>query len=485
MLLILAVSLYTSRIILEVLGVEDYGTYNLIAGFVTFLVFISNSLVSAMQRYFNVSLGEKNFQRYKEVFSMSLNILFLFSLLIIIIGETIGFWFVKNHLNIPESRFSIAMWVYQISLITFIANTLRTPFHASIIAHEKMSFYAYISVAEAVLRLAMVFLLTITPMDRLLLYSVLYLSITIVVDLIYVFYCKYNFKECQYTFKKDNKLFRELLCFSGWAFVGQSAIVIKGQGEAILINRFFSVVTNAAMGIAQQVTNAIEMFVNNFQVAFTPQIIQSYASKEIKEHHKLLLETSKLSYYLLLVLTLPIIFNIQGILSLWLYEVPEYTDKFVMFILISYLFNALGSPLTKSIFASGNIKQYQIALSVVFLLGLFITYVAFQLGCKPYSASKVAVLTQITLLFFRLYYCKKETGFNLWDFFKSVLLPIFKTTIIILIFSFLTSPYLKDNLFISVFTSFTATSMIIFCLGLNSEERTLLKKILKRKKNVS
>lgn len=233
MLLLLAVSLYTSRVILKVLGIDDYGIYNLIAGFVMFLAFISNALVSAMQRYFNVALGKKDFQNYKDVFSMSINILLGLSCLILILGESIGLWFVMTRLNIPSDRFEAAIWVYQISLFTFVANTLRTPFHASIIAHEKMSFYAYVSLFEVFVRLGMVFLLMIIQGDHLIMYALLYLVVIVLVNTIYMLYCRNNFQECRYSLKKDKALFKDLIGFSGWTLLGQASVVVKNQGEAI------------------------------------------------------------------------------------------------------------------------------------------------------------------------------------------------------------------------------------------------------------
>ena len=482
MLLIMAVTLYTSRIILKVLGVEDYGIYNLIAGFVTFLIFISNSLVSAMQRYFNVSLGQNDPQRYKEVFSMSINILFLFSILILVVGETIGLWFVHNHLKIPETRFSAAMWVYQISLLTFVANTLRTPFHASIIAHEKMSFYAYISIAEVILRLVLVFALTAIPYDSLIMYTALYLGIMIGVDLIYIVYCIRNFEVCQYSFKRDGKLFKELLGFSGWSLIGQSSVVIKGQGEAILINRFSSVMTNAAMGVALQVTNAIEMFVSNFQTAFNPQLTQTYASGDMKTHRQLLFWTAKFSYYLLLVILLPVVFNIDSILDFWLEKVPEYTRYFVVFILISYLFNALSTPFYTSILASGKIKYYQISLGITFAIGLLFIYIVLRIGMPPYSVSVIAIFIQVALLIERVLFCKKCTGISIWNFAKEIIIPVSACTIVSTIVSFALSKIAIGGSIIAIGLEIFIVLGFILIIGLTPKERSFIFSMIKKRK---
>ena len=483
MLLLLVVSLYTSRVILKVLGIDDYGIYNLIAGFVTFLTFISNSLVSAMQRYFNVALGKNDLQNYKDVFSMSINILALFSCLILILGETVGLWFVMNHLNIPSNRYEASIWVFQFSLLTFVVNTLRTPFHASIIAHERMSFYAYISLLEVFLRLGMVFLLMIIPGDHLVLYSIIYLFVIALINAIYMIYCKNNFCECSYNFKKDRVLFKDLINFSGWTLMGQASVVIKNQGEAIFINRFFSVAANAAMGVATQVASALEMFVSNFQTAFNPQLIQSYASKDFENHKKLLFRASKFSYYLLLIMLIPIVANIDFILNLWLAEVPEYTNYFIIFILISYLFNAVGTPFVTSLFATGAIKFYQISLGVTFLMGLIIVFLALYLGAEPYSVSVVAIFIQFILLLFRLYFTHKHVEFSYKQFGTDVLIPIIVVTILSILPAYLLKEWSTNiwQIILSMTIEISFTGLLILLIGMSRGERDYIIKSIKQK----
>lgn len=484
MLLILAVSLYTSRVILKVLGVEDYGIYNLIAGFVTFLTFISNSLVSAMQRYFNVALGKNDLENYRDVFSMSINILALFSCLILILGETVGLWFVMNYLNIPPNRYDASIWVYHLSLLTFVTNTLRTPFHASIIAHERMSFYAYISLVEVFFRLGLVFLLMIIPGDKLILYSIIYFFVIVLVNAAYMIYCHSNFQVCCYTFKRDKVLFKELVSFSGWTLVGQVSVVIKNQGEAIFVNRFFSVAANAAMGIATQVAGALELFVSNFQTAFNPQLIQSYASKDFENHKKLLFRASKFSYYLLLIMLIPIVANIEFILNLWLTEVPKYTNYFIKYILISYLFNAVGSPFVTSLFATGAIKFYQISLGVTFLLGLMIVYLVLSLGAEPYFVSVVAIFIQFILLLFRLYFTHKHVGFSYKQFVTDVLVPIIAVTVFSILPAYLLKEWSSNNIWqiiLSMAVEIFFTGLIILLVGMSRGERDYIIKSIKQK----
>lgn len=480
MLLIMAVSLYTSRVILEVLGIEDYGIYNLIAGFVTFLAFISNALVASMQRYFNVALGQDDIPRYKEVFSMSINILFLFCILIVIVGETIGLWFVNNQLDIPSGRQNAAFWVYQISIVTFIVNTLRTPFHASIIAHESMSFYAYISVLEVFLRLGMVYSLILIPADSLVMYAVLYGVVIVLVNIAYMAYCRMKFEGCHYSYKWDRGLFVELLSFSGWSLLGQSAVVVRNQGEAIIVNRFFSVVANAAMGVASQVTSAIEMFVTNFQIAFNPQLTQTYANGKLNEHYTLLNRSAKFSYFLLLMLIIPIVFNIDCILSLWLKEVPQYTRDFCIYISVSYLINALSTPSFISIMAAGNIKRYELAHTTVFLLGLLLSFVFLKIGMLPYFVAVSGIIVQFFLLIARLVYCRKETKYSYQSFFTEVIKPILIVSLSSLIFPLLVALFIKKQSLLFVGIDFLLCISCIYFFGLSTLEKGLAKEYISK-----
>lgn len=483
MLLILMVSLYTSRVILQVLGVEDYGIYNLCAGFVTFLTFISNALVSAMQRYFNVALGRKDIKYYNGIFSMSINVLIVFSIIIIILGETVGLWFVMNHLNIPPDRYKATIWVYHVSLVTFIINVLRTPYHASIIAHERMSFYAYFSFIEVLLRLGVVFLLKWLPGDNLILYAILYMVVILFINVAYILYCKSQFVECKYRFIKNTALLKELLGFSTWTLLGQASVVIKNQGEAIFVNRFFSVVANAAMGVASQVTSALDMFVINFQTAFNPQLIQSYASKDYDGHRILLFRSSKFSYFLLLIMLVPVVANINYILNLWLVEVPTYTSSFIIYILISYLFNALSTPFTTSIFATGKIKYYQISLASIFILGLVIAYIVLAHGAAPYFVSIVSIFVQFALFISRIYFAHKYVNISLKHYFADVLRPC----IIVTCFSVVLPYILYKNaitdfqIILSVIIDIIYVGLLILFLGTSSLERRSLVNLIKHK----
>lgn len=484
MLLILMVSLYTSRVVLQVLGVEDYGIYNLCAGFVTFLTFISNALVSAMQRYFNVALGRKDILYYNAVFSMSINVLIVFSTIIIILGETVGLWFVMNYLNIPANRYDATLWVYHISLLTFVINVLRTPYHASIIAHERMSFYAYFSFIEVLLRLGVVFLLRWLPGDNLVLYAILYMVVILLVNIAYMVYCKIQFSECRYRYNRNSALLKELIGFSSWTLLGQASIVIKNQGEAIFINRFFSVVANAAMGVASQVTAALEMFVSNFQTAFTPQLIQSYASGDFSNHKLLLYRASRFSYYLLLIMMLPICFNIDFILNIWLVNVPDYAGNFIVFILVSYLFNALSTPFMTSISATGKIKHYQISVTLIFLSGLVFVYLVTYFSPYPYYVSIVSIFIQIALLISRYRYASKHLSISGAEFFNEVLRPVIVVTLFAIIlpvlFVLVLPQYGLLGVILVIMLEVVYTLIIIYVFGMNYSERRFVKDFMRK-----
>lgn len=482
MLLVMAVSIYTTRVILEALGIIDYGVYNIVTTFVTFLSFITNALVSAMQRFFNVALGKNDIERYRSLFSMSINILLIISIIIILLGETIGLWFLNTQLDIPGNRTNAAFWVFQFSLLTFITNTLRTPYNASVIAHEKMAFYAYLSIFEVIMRLAAVFALLIIPFDRLITYSLLYLLLNILINLIFVVYCTSKFQGCKYIYQKDKGIFKELLSFSGWTLFGQGALIINNQGVMVIVNRTFTVVANAAMSIANQVTVAIDMFVHNFQTAFKPQLIQTYAANNLESHYKLIQRSSRFSYYLMLILLLPLSMHIDYVLTLWLGEYPEYTREFVIYTLISHLFTAISSPLITSIFATGKIKQYQISFAISNIVSMIAVFICLTNGFKPYFTAIIAIILQTCLCIIRLYYANKLTNMPYGGYIKKVVIPCIVVTALACV------PTLFYNFNINSFITFVINTLgiviyigiIILLVGLDKTEKNyIIKKIRK------
>ena len=323
MFVMMLTALFTSRIVLDVLGAADYGLNNIISGVVVLFSFLNSALLSATQRFLNFHLGRQDYKQTNVVFCMSMNTYILLSIVVVVLGETIGLWFVNTQLNIPSERMYAAQWVYQFTLIQFVINLLRVPYNASIIAYEKMNFYAYISLVEVIAKLLVVYLLYITTFDKLIFYSFLYTIVPLIVTFIYKLYCNRNFDTTKYMRIWNKVAFKEMFSFSGWSLFGSLANLAAQQGLNILINIFYGVTVNAAAGIANQVSTNVYGFISNFQTAFQPQIVKTYAAKEIERFHKLIFQTSKFSYFLVLVLVLPILFTIDGILDIWLKEVDR------------------------------------------------------------------------------------------------------------------------------------------------------------------
>ena len=483
----MAVTLYTSRVILAVLGVDDYGIYSLIGGIIALFTFISNSLVTAMQRFFNVALGKEDPERYHSVYVMGYNIFFLFSAFLLLVGETVGLWFVNNKLNIPAGRETAAFWVYQISIVSLIVQLLRTSDNASIIAHERMNFYAYISIGEAFIKLGIVYLLKLFALDKLILYVLLYLVASAIINLIYKVYCNRQFAECKYNWLWDKTLFKEMITFSSWTLLSNGSRTVTMQGENIFLNHYYSVSVNAARGIAAQVYNAVNTFLTNFVTAFNPQLTKSYAAGDMDNHYSLLYRSSKFSFYLLLMLVVPIIFNLDVILSVWLVEVPQYTKEFCLFVLLAYLADSLVKPLSTSISANGNIKGIQISVAVVFVIQLIASFFALRAGWPPYIVSVFTLISHSIHYLFYLYFCRKICGLSIRTYFKRVILPI----IPICLFAPLLPWYLDRfsngiwwALFLLVIEALWIV-ILIWLLGLDNNEKhfiktTIIKYIYKR-----
>ena len=486
----MAVTLYTSRVILATLGVNDYGIYHLIAGFITLFSFISHSLVGAMQRFFNVALGKKDEDLYKRVYSMSINIFLLFSLFLLLVGETVGLWFVKTQLNIPEGRESAALWVYHISLLSLVVHLFRTPDNASIIAHERMSFYAYISIGEAVLKLAIVFMLQAISGDKLITYVLLYLAATVLINVAYWLYCRKTISLCRYSLMWDKPLFKTLVSFSGWNLLTGGSRVLKSQGDSYLLNHYYSVAVNAAFGVAAQVYNAVNMFLTNFQTAFRPQLVQTYAAGEKEEHYRLMERASKFSFYLLLLIVVPVAFNLQGLLGLWLKEVPNYTTQFCLIILMAYLVDAIGAPLAMSVNAQGNIRGMQIWSSILLLTGLIASFLFLRKGAEPWIVAVITFFVHFGFLLTYIYFAHKLCQVSIRAFLRKVVLPIGAVSLLSCVAPFAVRTIGNDGFWfvlLKCLIDFTWVALVTMVVGLTKEERSYLKDtalgIIKGKKN--
>ncbi|MBO6254724.1 MAG: lipopolysaccharide biosynthesis protein [Bacteroidaceae bacterium] len=477
MLLLMAVSLYTSRVVLTTLGIDDYGIYNLIAGFITLFSFISNALVGAMQRFFNVALGHNNHGEYQRIYAMGYNIFAIFSLFLLVVGETVGVWFVGSELNIPFGRETATMWVYQISLLTLIVNLFRTPDNASIIANERMQFYAYISILEAVIKLAIVFLLNLMDFDKLILYVVLYLLATAFTNLVFRLYCARKIADCRYRLLWDTPLFKRMVAFSGWHMLTGGSRVIKTQGESLLLNHFFTVAVNAAFGVAAQVYNAVNLFLTNFQTAFNPQLVQSYAAGDMDAHRALAIRSARLSYFLLLMIAVPIAFNLDGLLQLWLTEVPQYTREFCVFLLLAYLVDAIGAPLSVSVNATGHIRGMQIGISVILMSGLFASFFFLHQGAVAYIVAIVTFFVHVGFWICYMYFARKHSGFSLRQYARKVVIPCMLVGVIsaVVPYSMLSLKVTGWTVLLICLANLLWTIIIIYVVGMQREERSFAK----------
>lgn len=422
MLFTMAVSLFTSRVILNTLGVEDYGINNVVGGIVTMFSVLSGSLSASISRFITFELGKGNLQRLKTVFSTGVNIQLGMSLLVVILAEAVGIWFLNTKMNIPVERLNAANWVFQCAILTFVLNLLSVPYNAAIIAHEKMSAFAYISVVEVTLKLIIVYMLTISPFDRLKTYAVLLLFVGAVIRFIYGYYCKRHFEECTYHFVFDKPVLKEMTGFAGWNFLGNGAYMLNTQGVNILMNLYFGVAVNAARGIATQVDAALKQFVNNFTTAVNPQITKSYAQGDLAYMHKLVCRSAKFSAFLMMFFAVPIILETNTILTIWLKTVPDYAVIFLQWIIISsFMDTVLANSLVTSMFATGKIKRYQIIVTTVGCLVFPLSWIAFKLGFEPQVGYILYFIIYTILLFVRLNLLKDMVKLPVMMYIREVL----------------------------------------------------------------
>ena len=398
----LAISLYTSRVVLQILGIEDYGVYNIIGGFVSLFSVVSQTMVASTQRFLTFELGKVDNYHSREIYSTALIIHTGIAIILLFLFETLGLWFLNYKLNINTERMYAANWLFQFSVITFLINILSSPYQALIIAHEKMSAFAYVNIMEATLKLIILFTILLSDIDRLIQYGFYLLIISLLVFCIYSIYCVRNFKEVDFIVVREKKYYKEMLSFAGFNFLGASSGIIANHGVNIVLNMFFGVAVNAARGIAIQVSSAITKFVSDFTTALNPQITKSYATGDIDYTMSLVYKGSRFSFLLYLIFSLPILIQTPFILDLWLGQVPEFAVIFVRWTLLTALLNTFANPLTICAFATGNIKVLSLWLGIVRLLVVPLVYFAFMLGASPVYAYIICFATDFFLLLIRL-----------------------------------------------------------------------------------
>lgn len=486
MVFLMAVNLYMSRLVLKALGVEDYGIYNVVGGFVTMFSILSGALSNAISRFITFELGRKDLNRLKLVFSSSVTVQIIIALGIVLLAEVIGVWFLNVKMNIPTQSVVAANWVFQCSLMTFAVNLVSIPYNACIIAHERMTAFAYISILEVLLKLCVVLFLFFTISNRLVIYAVLLFGVALLVRIIYGVYCSHHFEECRrYRFSFDHKLIKEMVGLASWNFLGASGSVLNSHGVNLLMNIFFGVGVNAARGLAVQVNTAVTQFVSSFTTAVNPQITKLYANGDKKYMLDLVYASSKYSFFLMLLIAMPIIVETPFFLQMWLGEVPEHTILFVRLTLIAALISTLSSALYTLALATGDIKKYQIVVGSLSLSCFVLTYACYKMGLGVEYAYYVYIVINLFILFGRLFILQSLAGLSMSDFAQRVMLraagvclPVF----LISYFCHLLFPLttIIDSCIVS-FVSIATTLLAIATTGLTISEKQYLFKTIKKK----
>lgn len=473
MLVRLAVTLYTSRIVLDVLGVDDFALCGIVGGIVTLFSFLQTALSVATQRFMSVELGCGNLPRLKRVFDVSMTLYLIVAVIIVVIAETLGLWFLNTQLVIPPERLNAVNWVFQFAILSTCVDITKTPYNASIITYEKMSFYAWISIADVVLKLGVVFLLTVSPVDKLVSYAGLSLGVSLVIFFITRRYTLHKFTICRFRLTWDKPLFREMAAFSGWTLCDSGAQLAVTQGRVFLLNLFTPLVTNAAMSIATHVSTAVYNFVIYFQSSFNPQITKASAAGNQRYLQDLVNQTSKFSYYMIFAITLPILLNMEFILDIWLKEVPQYTVVFCSITLLYYLVESLSGPLWITTWAAGKIRRYQITVSLIRITTLPATWLLLKYGMEPWTVLLVWVLVNGFCYLYRLMYVNRHSGIPLGRYIREVFIPVFLISVLAVPLPLLTH-YLLDgwtDLLVTTAAALLSTGILIWLIGLKPTEK--------------
>lgn len=475
MIITMFITLFSSRIVLQALGVSDFGLYNVVGGVVALLSFLRTSLTSSTQRFLSFELGRNDMERLKKVFSVSLSTHLLISIFILILGETLGLWFLNHYIQIPDGRETAANCIYQFAILSLCISAITVPYNADVISHERMSYYALVTIFESVLKLIFAYSLYVFGYDRLILYGGLMMLVNLIDLLMYWIYCKNKFIETKYTLCLDKKLFKQIFSFSGWTIFGQLTVVGANQGTSILINIFHTITANAAIGIAQQVNNALAGLTANFQTAFQPQLTKSYATQDYDYLNRLICFSSKISFFLLFLVSLPLMLNIDWILEIWLGKVPEYANTFCILYIIGSILNALSAPLWISVYATGKIKTYQIVEATFFFLDIVVVYLLFKFtSVPPTYCMIVKVGVNFIVCFIRLYFANKSI--EQFDLTRLLMVVFFRVAIvsILVLLCIILLVHWTHTTDISILMTLILTSISVvlsLLIGFTKEER--------------
>lgn len=487
MIVMMITSLYTSRVIIAALGIDDYGIYNVVGGVVACLGFLNGTLSTASSRYITVALGNGDINRMKDVFSSVLLVNVFFCIIVLVLSESIGLWFLYNKMIIPQERMNAAFEVYQLSVLTVILNIISVPYNASIIAHERMKAFAYITLFDAFAKLGVAFLITcVCNIDKLVLYASLLFSIQVFDRIIYGQYCLRHFPETKFKFHVDRQMFKDMTGFIGWASYGSLVSMGFTQGLNILLNLFFGPAINAARAIAVQVQNAIVSFVTNFQIAINPQLTKDVAAKNYDNSKFLLITSSKISFFLMCILGIPIIVNIDYILDIWLKEVPDHAQTFVQLMLIICLFQTLANPIRIVNQAEGNIKKFQIYECSCLALIVPLSYVFLKMNFCAESVFLIQLFIEITVHIIRIYIVLPKILMSKKEYIHEIYIRIIPVFFISLMVAYTISVYMPVcfwSFMTNCIVSFFFTILLIFYVGLTQNEKNTLKAIIRKRLN--
>lgn len=486
MLFLMLITLFTSRVLLDKLGIEDFGIYNVVGGLAVMFIFFRSSLANATQRFLNVELGKENHKGAQDVFCQHLILYAAFSLIVIIIGETAGLWIVLNKLVIPADRLHAAVWVYQFTLFSLCATLVGIVYNSEVIAHEDMKAFSYIGVFEGVAKLAIAYAISISPFDRLIVYGFMLMALTVTVQAFYVFYCVKHYNECKLRFIWDKGLLRSTSSVVGWNTVGTAVYAINDSGVNILLNMFFGPAVNAARAVSFQVSHAINGFASNFFVSVRPQIVKSYASGDNEYLLKLFYNSSRFSFFLLWIFCLPLSFSIDHVLHLWLKEVPEHTGIFTVWVLAYSLVNVLNDPVWSVALATGKLKRYISIGSGVFLLVFPIAYIALKSGCPPVSVFIILFAVRLCYLVVVLHIIRRYMNYRPSDYITKVVKPILSVVSLSVAAVWGIHMALPDTLpFMPLFVilSVAVTAVCIWTAGISGTERENIINFIRKKLN--
>lgn len=477
----MGVTIYTSRVVLNALGVEDYGIHNVAGGLISMFTFVNSAMNSTCQRFLNFAMGKGDQAYVRKVFSTAIQLQVFLSLIVIILAETVGLWYLKEKMVIPYERRDAAMWVYQFSIATSLAGFIFVPYTSVIIAREKMSVFAYLSIVTVILRLTIAYLVKFSPWDKLKLYSVLLFVLALSIKLVYRWYCKRHYEEARYKKEIDKKLIGEMTGFAGWSFFGLFANVSCSQGVNLVLNLFFGPVVNAARGVANQVQLAVKEFVGSFQSAINPQITKTYANAEIDRMHGLMFRSAKFSFFLLWIITLPILLETSYLLTIWLKTVPDHAVIFTQLMLAVSLLYALSNPCLIATQATGKVKRYQLVSSMILILLLPVSYVLLKMGLPAYSVFIAQFVFELLTIIAQLLMLRKLVNIHLGVFLKKVVLPILSVIAISLVLPLLVRSLMQDGflrLLLVVLASILSVGSVVFLIGFTKDERRFVKEIL-------